>query len=58
MQINTEQIAANSDMMFNILNTAQKEITDKNEKIAKINIENKIKADKKAILGKVINMYV
>ena len=58
MQINTEQIAANSDMMFNILNTAQKEIIDKNEKIAKINIENKVKADKKAILGKVINMYV
>jgi len=57
MRINAEQIAANSNMMFNILNNAQREIIDKNEKIVKINIEQKVDADKKAILGKVINMY-
>ena len=58
MTIDASQIIESSNIMFQILNSAQQEIIDKNDKIVEINIKEKIKSDKNALLGKALDMYV
>ena len=57
MKIDTSNIVESSNIMFQILNSSQQEIVDQNDKIAEINTKEKIKSNKNAILGNVLDMY-
>ena len=58
MHVNPQNIISNSNATFSILNQAQKNESDLVEKVAKLNIKEKIQADKNAILGQVIDLTV
>ena len=58
MQVNPQNIISNSNTIFSILNQAQQKESDLVEKVAKLNIKQKIQADKNAILGQVIDLTV
>jgi len=58
MKINTDQIVNNSNVMFNIINSALQKNSDFNQKLTEISIKEKITSNKKESLGKVIDMYI
>ncbi len=58
MSISISNISQNSDQIFSILNQAQREAVNQSEKIAEINIENKLKSDASNIKGQVINLFI
>ena len=56
--MDVSRIQENNRRMFSVINNAQKRQNEINTEITKINIKNKIRADKQAALGGVIDMYV
>lgn len=57
MTINTENIIRNSDIMFDILNSALSQNSDIEEEMAEISIKEKVQSNKNMSMESAIDIY-